>query len=123
MLRSTADVTEMFDLKEEYGLGVFDFAQALTKKLLKNKRKGDSWRQMHLWDLFGQKSTDYVDGEPFSQEPGGLEGEVEELDEALEHKGPDGIQGECLDVAAFALMIWQKIEDGKPPVNNNLTEG
>ena len=115
----TADITEMDELNEKYGLDVLVFADALTDKLMtvKNQEKGMSWREMLIPELLGW--AEYVslgDGER-TQNGYGLIGEAAELKEAIRLKlKPEAVQDECLDVAAFALMIWQKMEDAK--VNN-----
>lgn len=69
------------------------FADSVHKKLMrpKNIAKGD-WRgcrKQHLLAL--------------------LQLEVHELERALEGREGQAIQEECLDVAAFAFFIWDKV--------------
>lgn len=42
-----------------------------------------------------------------------LRQEVQELDMALFHKNREGIMEECLDVANFAWIIWEKARTAK----------
>jgi len=74
---------------------VFDLSQRMMQKLRKNSHKAH-WSTVTNGWLFAR-----------------LREEVDELRSALHNETPDDIANECADIANFAAMIADNVQNGK----------
>lgn len=88
-----------------------EFAEQCELKLKRNDHKSD-WRDLPVEALVRK-----------------LEIELEEMKVAIQYEGPKEAMNECVDVANFAMMLWDRLrqptaffEMGSPPKPTTLRE-